>query len=499
MASFDLLFVGSGFSTSYTLIQLLGQLQHAGAAACLSVAVVESGNHFHAGRAFSPATVEPAPLLLTSLRSFLPETERQLFVEWFAQHPEAAPPDWAQTNHATLADGGLENLCVPRCIIGAFVQSRVTDAVRQAAEAGVAKVVLVTDRVLDLRPLASGYRCITASGSDLTATTVVLAVGSPPTRRLAPADTDCLRNDPTGQNSASSPAQIAAQIQQLSDQAAPHVLLVGGNASSMEMLYVLAQLTENGSCPTTFTVLTPSGRLPDRHDLPDPTVVVPTPALDALAASGRLTAEAICQAAAADLTAGRAVSTNFADVYEPVTKRVGGLLQQLGPDQHRPLADGLGHQLGKFTRWLGPEYADAVDKLRADGRLHVLAGTFIDTVPSQQSGAVQVRYQVADPDVIEVSQPAHIVINVAGAETVSPASSSPLLRSLAERYAANPSGRGLVVDDTFALDEGLFVMGPLLAGNVLSGRPVWHMEQASRIIDFSGRLAMGLAGRFLAQ
>jgi hypothetical protein len=40
---------------------------------------------------------------------------------------------------------------------------------------------------------------------------------------------------------------------------------------------------------------------------------------------------------------------------------------------------------------------------------------------------------------------------------------------------------------------GFYVMGPLLAGNVIDGSPVWHMEHCGRISAFGSALGPRLA------
>jgi hypothetical protein len=53
----------------------------------------------------------------------------------------------------------------------------------------------------------------------------------------------------------------------------------------------------------------------------------------------------------------------------------------------------------------------------------------------------------------------------------------------------NASARGLEVDDTLQASENLYVVGPLMSGNVIAETPVWHMEHCGRIISYGGVLA----------
>ena len=58
---------------------------------------------------------------------------------------------------------------------------------------------------------------------------------------------------------------------------------------------------------------------------------------------------------------------------------------------------------------------------------------------------------------------------------------------------ATPFGGGIAVDASLAAAPRLYVMGPLLAGNLVKGAPVWHMEHCGRISSFGSALGTDLA------
>jgi uncharacterized NAD(P)/FAD-binding protein YdhS len=47
----------------------------------------------------------------------------------------------------------------------------------------------------------------------------------------------------------------------------------------------------------------------------------------------------------------------------------------------------------------------------------------------------------------------------------------------------------LLVNDEMEASPGLFVLGPLLAGNVVNGTAIWHVEHCGRISRFARDLA----------
>ena len=53
----------------------------------------------------------------------------------------------------------------------------------------------------------------------------------------------------------------------------------------------------------------------------------------------------------------------------------------------------------------------------------------------------------------------------------------------------NAASTGLLVNDEMEASPGLFVLGPLLAGNVVKGTPIWHVEHCGRISHCASELA----------
>ena len=55
------------------------------------------------------------------------------------------------------------------------------------------------------------------------------------------------------------------------------------------------------------------------------------------------------------------------------------------------------------------------------------------------------------------------------------------------------SGAGIAVGDGLEAADRIHVMGPLLAGNVVDGGPVWHMEHCGRISAYGDRFGRRLS------
>ena len=70
-----------------------------------------------------------------------------------------------------------------------------------------------------------------------------------------------------------------------------------------------------------------------------------------------------------------------------------------------------------------------------------------------------------------------------------------LLQNLIRRGlgAPNASQRGLAINAEYEASPGCYVMGPLVAGNIIGTVKVWHAESCTRIIQLSQNLAAILA------
>ena len=146
--------------------------------------------------------------------------------------------------------------------------------------------------------------------------------------------------------------------------------------------------------------------------------------------------------------------------------------------------------LGRYKRLAEKEYVNAAAALQHAGLLDVIKGTVesmqehADGVSVSLKGGEEVRTEAFD-----------YVFNCSGFEALDQNSSLPLIRSLLDRglVATEPGQIGFRVDEQFQASKGLYVMGPLLSGNIINGQPVWHMEHCGRIIHFSSMLADVLA------
>jgi uncharacterized NAD(P)/FAD-binding protein YdhS len=282
----------------------------------------------------------------------------------------------------------------------------------------------------------------------------------------------------------------------------PRVVLIGANASTMDLLYQINDLDTPQVGETQFVVLSPRGELPGRVDETAAGSAFVPQHLGELAGRAQVDAVSIYEAAVSDIVAGRAAGRSTTDTLHPVSDGVRRLLPRLSPEQAAEFAGRWGAQIGRYQRRAGGEYCDVVEHLTRQGRITLVAGSFVG-VGATDGGRAQVRYEQAG-QVRTLDEDVDVVVNCAGPAADLREASRFLPARLFADGVCHPTryGGGIAVDGSFAAAPGLYVMGPLLAGNVVNGSPIWHMEHCGRIsaygADLGADLARGLLGALTA-
>jgi hypothetical protein len=195
--------------------------------------------------------------------------------------------------------GDLDPLYLPRYVFGAYLSQRTREAVTAAAEAGTATTDVLHDEVVAVAPSGGGYE-VRCRDQVLLADRIVLATGSPPVlARLHLADdvapgaqTGGLVDDPFA-GMAAAVDRVRDAVRRAGDRHRPHVVLIGGNAGTMDMLYQLNDVDAPELREAVFTVLSPRGELPACVADGDPVPAPFTPEhLDALADAEQIAAAA---------------------------------------------------------------------------------------------------------------------------------------------------------------------------------------------------------------
>ena len=502
----DVVFVGSGASASFTVLELLEQLGRLGArpARPFTIAIVERAADQFGGLPYGRRSGFTS-LIITSLRDFLPPSELANFGQWLGAHQSSVfdeflsvggqlSQDWWARHRDALANNEFEELYLPRYVFGRYLSDRLTAAIELAREAGTADVRLIHDEIRSITRNGSGY-LLHGVHEDLQASRVVLTLGTPPTlSRLTGFDVPghVVLVDDLFEPSIN--ANLARIVAAAGDPSAPerpmNVLVIGGNASTMEAIYQLADVASGRLRGASISVVTPRGELPERLVAAGASANFVARSLEALRESDNLTARAICEAGVADTERAHRDGLTVSDVLVVTGPLVGALVKRLTRDESEEWAGSWGMQLGRFQRRAGPEYCDVVDELTAGGRLHFIAGAFSGT-----SADGRITFVDSDGLTQRSDTPFDVIINCSGFTTLSQLGGDSLLGSLLENGLISTTrwDRGIAVDDSLAAGPGMYVMGPLLAGNVIASGAIWHMEHCGRIIAYAAVLAGTLA------
>jgi uncharacterized NAD(P)/FAD-binding protein YdhS len=502
----DVVIVGAGAAGTYTLLGLLGELVAAPPAEPVDICVVERDPQPFAGVPYGRRAARHS-LLITPLSDFLPEAERARFSTWLAANKDWAFDEyrtgtgelsrrWWARHAAEIERDEFDPLYLPRYLFGSYLSDRVGRAVADARTAGVATVRVLTDEVDAIRPTAGGYT-VACRRHSLTAARVVLSTGSPATmsrlRVLDSEDSAVLLDDPFDDLPAAL-EQVRAALRDADPAARPHVVVLGGNASTMDVVYQVTDVTDEDERRALVTVLSPRGELPAKVD---PSAAPATegyePSALALGRAPVVRAEAVHDAAVADIARGADQGLSSSDTLVPVSRAVIGLLPRLSAGEAAAFAGRWGAELGRYQRRAGWEYWEAVEELATAGRLQLLPASFAELTAAGR-GRSRVRYQ-QDGTAHDLEPAATVVVNCAGPAKDLSVSAPPLVGQLVAEGVCRLTafGAGIHVDDTFQAAPGLHVMGPLLAGNVLDGSPLWHMEHAGRISAYGSLLGRAIA------
>lgn len=500
---FDVVFVGAGVASAFTL-RAMAECAIASGRTKLRTAVVERADSRFGGVPYGRRS-GALSLVITGLRDFLGDEERAAFASWMTEHrqrlldelQDSGGPNarrWISEHSPAMAAGDFDDLFVPRRWFGQYLDDTVARALSAAESASAIDHEYLVDTVLDVERDGDHYNVVLAdSPTPLRARHVVLAVGSMPVRHrlVAPTQTNGLLVDDPYEPGLEQ--HLRALEERVTEHGPATVLIIGSNASALEMLYLMADRDALATCD--FVVISPSGALPEtiRHQ-PSHPAFVPC-ALDGLVGqSGRPTAREIFDAARADLAAARQAGVSLTDCLPAISARIGGLVGASELDQRLEFASTWGPRLARYQRRAGSDYADNAQRLFAEGRLELLAGSYHRIVEADDAG-LTVEYgetgetgQGHEPRRL---RPVGAIFNCAGFTTTIDAPPSGLIATLSERGLCTPvsTGVGLVVDETLRTSGGLHVIGPLLAGNVIDGSAVWHLEQCARIQRLSGPLA----------
>src|SRR5690606_5677880 len=219
--------------------------------------------------------------------------------------------------------------------------------------------------------------------------------------------------------------------------------------------------------------------------------------LNALQLPSSLTAAQIAEAVKLDLDAAEENQLGAASTVRIISSAFGSLLSKLKPEELKKFACEYGNEIGRRQRCAGQHYLDVIEDLRSKGQFSHISGRFKDLV-QHKHGTYHLLYEDSKTKMDKTFKlPFHVVINCIGTTkfTNDQEQIPRLLQNLIHQGLVKPNASkiGLEVNQKLECTENLHVIGPLLAGNIIDSKAVWHVEHCGRIIWLSGILAKTIA------
>jgi len=418
--------VGAGFSGTITALQLLGRI------GTRSVLLCERAPTFARGAAYS--TDQHVHLLNVRAANMSAFPDRpDDFVDWM----KASQPLPEREIHETLT-----GTFVSRELYGRYLSSLVRDVLK--GEEGALRLRIVPDEVVDLQPLADGYRLVLAGGREHKVAGAVLAVGN-----LLPA------NGGSGILIANPWSDPFAQD------------LVPGKAvaimgSGLTMVDVVMRLWTSGF-PGPVVALSRRGLLPQVHAL---TVPWPTPTLGQ-ADRGSLTR--MSRKIRAEVAAARQRGIGWQSVVDSLRPITSSLWRGLPEAEQKRFLRHLRPWWEVHRHRMAPPIGQQLSGLIRTGFLTIKAGRVLSIDPARRGARISYKPRRSSRAVVLQAQK---VIDATGPAALKDLG-DPLIRSLVERGLARLDRHGLGIDvtDRFEIIAGdgrragaLWALGPVVRG-----------------------------------
>lgn len=496
---YDLVIVGGGVAATHSLLALLDATPDR----ALRIAVIERSDDVWRGVPYGGRSSINS-LIITDLDEFAPPNERADFVDWIASN-------WSSLSDTMRREGGAigsawlarhadeirkeawGSLYIPRRLYGDFL-SRKT---RVRLERSHSVIDVVKGSVLDLARSEGGFDLSVEQDNAtrrMRSKRVLLAMGSPPMRRMAPegAPNSLLIEDLYQPSLDSNLAALTACLER-QPQGRRRLFILGSNATSLELIYMLNWSPALRRMIDRVVVLSGGGRLPER--IAAGRIDSATPALDALDNRPDPKASDIFEASRRD------IASLVADIgpdgcdFSPVSERLVHILAQASEDEARRFHHVYGMQFTRLIRRAGSDYRDAAQSLIDDGKMELVAGS-LESLAFGPDGCTP-RATGADGAALDLGAPFPALVNCAGFEPL-PAITDPLLSNMLASglVRMNATERGLQVDERFCAAEGVFVAGPLLAGVFNTTARFWHVENVRRIADLAPHIGRAISANF---
>ncbi|MCF6279255.1 MAG: NeuD/PglB/VioB family sugar acetyltransferase [Flavobacteriaceae bacterium] len=501
----DITFIGSGISSSFTLLNLLDKIELENTPNKVIINVIDKYSEFNTGVPYGLRSGFSV-LLITSLKDFLPEPELGLFKKWlnnnkkwlldkFKKDGGELSKKWLEEHTTQIENNDWNDLFIPRSFFGIYITERVKRKVEVLKIEGLAEVKYVNAEVIDIEKNEGGFDLTLNNDSNIYTKKAILSIGSLPinylwkSKKMIEKENLLFVNNPYSPNLKEVLSKIESFLSKRNNKI--NALIVGTNASGLEMLYKLNDIKQIRDKINNFTFLSTQGMIPNAIVDEERAKDFVTTNLNALQSKKGLTAKEIADAAFKDLDYAEKIELGAASTVGKISTGFGSLLHKLNENELKEFACCYGNEIGRRQRCAGDHYLRTIVKLKGENRFEHLAGRF-DGIKMNIENEFKLDYLETESNKVKVlDEPIHLVINCVGSMRFTNEKTPSLIKNLINKKYCTPnkSQIGFNVNEDFESIEGLHIMGPLLAGNIIEGKPIWHVEHCGRIIWLSKLLA----------
>lgn len=520
--NFDLVIVGAGASGGYTLKHLLQKLMDTDSH--VRIAVVEQHHDFYKGVAYGLRSGKDA-LTITKLADFLPREELSRYLSWCKHSSEVELSLPVNKELQTLQLGkqidetliqadltAFEALCTSRRNYGEYLAESILACCEQAAIGGRVTVETFEGEVVGIQAdPQSGFVCdlvLEDGARKVRAKEVVVAIGSGTLRKIpfhkstlneaaggsAPSENNVEYFEPYETNFDEAMQSIFSSCSTGKAQGPSKLLLIGANASALEVVFYCWMKWVRGELDFTIDMVSILGELPEIQLSVSTDSAIESMLLDDNSLT-KLTASELHSISETLLKEGKSRKLPLFAYSGAIN---GQIFRALGLMSHSEAVTFLREyavSLGRYQRKAESLYRNAADQLIEAGVMRVLAGAVQRVGSTIENSRISVLHTDGERSKTEYDY----VVNCMGFEPIDSSINSSLISSLLKEGMVESSNgqAGFMVDNDFKTESGLHIMGPLLSGNFVQDNPVWHMEHVGRIFEFSKHLAAVLAKRLV--
>ena len=505
----DITFIGAGIASAYTLLKYLEELSKLNTSNTLYINIIEKYPEFFCGIPYGQRSGNSV-LLINSLREFLPDDERALFISWLKERKKDLIEEflrcggeeskrWLSNNIKDIEIDCWDELFVPRSFFGNFIVSKVKKAIEQAEGKKLVKINYIVSEVIDLQKENNQFEIKLIKEQSLLSEKVVISIGSLPKNRIyskkrALEESDFLLiNDIYDEELDLNFNKIESFLLNRKEKET-NILIIGANASCLEIIYRLNNKREVNNSIDNYIILSTYGLMPDTKVSNAVKNNYYPEHLNNLQTKNELTAKNIKDAAFKDLELAEKSSLGSGSIVDSISNALITLLEKLNKKEKEIFACNYGNEIGRRQRCAGIHYTSVLDKLKMSNKFIHVAGKFSKISKYDKS---KYKFEYVDTKTsknITYQKDIHLVVNCIGSIDLENQNVPDFIKNIMtnEFCIANDSKIGFKVNNKFESSKNFFISGPLLAGNVIKGKALWHLEHCGRIIWTSNLLGKSL-------